>query len=52
MSLQNGLGHEEILGQIVGREQVLAGWRFQPAIVNGHATRAWASVPVTFTLRG
>lgn len=34
------------------REQVLAGWRFQPAIVNGHAVRAWASVPVTFALRG
>lgn len=34
------------------REQVLTRWRFQPAIVNGQAVRAWASVPVTFTLRG
>lgn len=34
------------------REQVLATWRFQPAIVNGHAVRAWANVPVTFALRG
>ncbi len=32
------------------REQVLARWRFQPAIVNGHAVRAWASVPVSFVL--
>jgi protein TonB len=33
------------------REQVLASWRFQPAVVNGHAVRAWARVPVTFALR-
>lgn len=33
------------------REQVLATWRFQPAIVNGHAVPAWANVPVTFALR-
>jgi protein TonB len=33
-------------------EQVLASWRFQPAVVNGHAVRAWARVPVTFALRG
>lgn len=32
-------------------EQVLAGWRFQPAMVDGHATRALARVPVTFDLR-
>jgi len=32
-------------------EQVLAGWRFQPAMVNGRAVRAWARVPVTFDLR-
>ena len=43
-------GHAEL--DRSAREQVLAHWRFQPAIVNGHATRAWASVPVTFTLRG
>lgn len=34
------------------REQVLAGWRFQPAIVDGHAVRAWAKVPVSFDLHG
>ena len=33
------------------REQVLAGWRFQPASVAGHAVRAWARVPVNFELR-
>jgi protein TonB len=32
------------------REQVLAHWRFQPALVNGHAVRAWARVPVSFVL--
>ncbi|UGB37649.1 energy transducer TonB [Frateuria soli] len=33
------------------REQVLRGWRFQPASVDGHAVRAWARVPVSFELR-
>lgn len=33
------------------RDQVLAGWRFQPALVNGQAVRAWARVPVNFELR-
>jgi protein TonB len=32
------------------REQVLAGWRFQPAIVDGKAVQAWARVPVSFDL--
>lgn len=32
------------------REQVLAGWRFRPAIVQGHAVRACAQVPVEFAL--
>ncbi|HEY8585598.1 MAG TPA: TonB family protein [Rhodanobacter sp.] len=32
-------------------EQVLAGWQFQPAIVDGQAVQAWAKVPVTFSLR-
>ncbi|WP_109125207.1 energy transducer TonB [Dyella sp. C11] len=31
-------------------EQVLKGWRFEPAKVDGHAVRAWARVPVTFNL--
>lgn len=33
------------------RAQVLEGWRFQPASVDGHAVRAWARVPVSFELR-
>ena len=32
------------------QQQVLAGWRFQPAMVNGHAVRAWARIPVSFNL--
>ena len=33
------------------REQVLAHWLFQPAQVRGASVRAWARVPVTFSLR-
>ncbi len=33
------------------REQVLASWTFQPAMVDGKAVRAWAKVPVSFDLR-
>jgi periplasmic protein TonB len=33
------------------REQVLANWRFQPALVQGKPVRAWARVPVSFDLR-
>jgi periplasmic protein TonB len=33
------------------REQVLAGWSFQPAMMDGHAVKAWARVPVNFTLQ-
>jgi protein TonB len=33
------------------RDQVMASWLFQPAMVNGNAVRAWARVPVTFDLR-
>jgi protein TonB len=33
------------------REQVLSGWRFDPAMVGGHAVKAWAQVPVSFALR-
>lgn len=32
------------------REQVLAHWLFQPAMQDGHAVRAWATVPVSFVL--
>ena len=33
------------------REQVLASWQFQPAVMEGHAVRAWARVPVNFALQ-
>jgi periplasmic protein TonB len=33
------------------REQVLAAWQFQPAVMNGHAVKAWARVPVSFALQ-
>jgi protein TonB len=33
------------------REQVMAGWSFQPAMTDGHAVKAWARVPVSFTLQ-
>lgn len=33
------------------RDQVLAGWRFQPAIVDGKPVKAWARVPVSFDLQ-
>lgn len=32
------------------RDQVLHGWRFQPATVGGKAVRAWARVPVSFNV--
>lgn len=32
------------------REQVLHGWRFQPATAGGQAVRAWARVPVSFNV--
>ena len=34
------------------RSQVLGGWAFQPAMVDGKPVRAWARVPVNFDLRG
>lgn len=33
------------------RAQVLDGWSFQPAMIDGKAVRAWARVPVNFDLR-
>jgi periplasmic protein TonB len=33
------------------REQVLSGWQFQPAVIDGHAVKAWARVPVSFALQ-
>lgn len=48
--VERGSGHA--LLDRSAQQQVLAGWRFQPAIVNGQAVRAWATVPVKFDLRG
>jgi protein TonB len=48
--VEHGSGHA--LLDRSAQQQVLAGWRFQPAIVNGQAVRAWARVPVNFDLRG
>lgn len=50
VQIEHGSGHA--LLDRSAREQVLASWRFQPALVNGHAVRAWARVPVSFALRG
>lgn len=47
--VEHGSGH--ILLDRSAAQQVLAGWLFQPAMVNGQAVRAWARVPVTFNLR-
>jgi protein TonB len=33
------------------REQVLSSWLFQPAVMDGHAVKAWAQVPVSFVLQ-
>jgi protein TonB len=41
---------QELLDR-AAREQVLAKWRFQPAQIDGRHVRAWARVPVTFSLR-
>jgi protein TonB len=49
VSVEHGSGY--LLLDRSAAEQVLAGWRFQPAVVNGQAVRAWARVPVTFDLR-
>lgn len=48
VSVEHGSGYA--LLDRSATEQVMAGWRFQPAIVNGQAVRAWARVPVTFEL--
>ncbi len=49
VQLEHGSGYA--LLDRSARDQVLASWRFQPAMVNGHAVRAWARVPVNFDLR-
>ncbi|MEW9571473.1 energy transducer TonB [Rhodanobacter sp. Si-c] len=49
VEIEQGSGHAVL--DRSAREQVLAHWRFQPAMVNGHAVRAWARVPVNFVLQ-
>jgi periplasmic protein TonB len=33
------------------RDQVMSSWQFQPAVIEGHAVKAWARVPVSFALQ-
>lgn len=47
--VQSGSGHR--LLDRTAQQQVLAHWRFKPAVVDGHAVPAWALVPVQFSLR-
>jgi len=55
---ENGVPQDVVVEQSSGytlldrsaRDQVLKGWRFEPATAGGHAVRAWARVPVTFNL--
>lgn len=49
VQVERGSGHA--LLDRSAREQVLASWRFEPAVVDGHAVRAWARVPVSFDLQ-
>lgn len=49
VSVERGSGY--LLLDRSAAEQVLAGWQFQPAVVDGQPVRAWARVPVSFDLR-
>lgn len=49
VAVVHGSGHA--LLDRSAREQVLAGWRFKPALIAGRPVRAWANVPVTFDLQ-
>ena len=48
VSVEHGSGYALLDRSAI--EQVMAGWRFHPAMVNGESVRAWARVPVTFEL--
>ncbi len=48
VTVENGSGYALLDRSAVS--QVLAGWRFQPAMIDGKAVRAWARVPVSFEL--
>ena len=47
--IERSSGH--VLLDRSARQQVLASWTFQPAMVDGKAVQAWARVPVSFDLR-
>jgi periplasmic protein TonB len=47
--VENSSGHKVL--DDAARSQVLASWRFQPAVQNGQHVKAWARIPVTFDLR-
>jgi protein TonB len=47
--VESSSGHQVL--DDAARKQVLASWRFQPAVQNGQHVKAWARIPVTFDLR-
>jgi periplasmic protein TonB len=47
--IESSSGHQVL--DDAARKQVLASWRFQPAVQNGQHVKAWARIPVTFDLR-
>ena len=47
--VESSSGHKVL--DDAARNQVLASWRFQPAVQNGRQVKAWARIPVTFDLR-
>lgn len=48
VTVENGSGYALLDRSAVS--QVLEGWRFQPAMIDGKAVRAWARIPVSFEL--
>ncbi|UPG91020.1 TonB family protein [Luteibacter aegosomaticola] len=46
--IESSSGHKVL--DDAARSQVLASWRFQPAVQNGQHVKAWARIPVTFDL--
>jgi periplasmic protein TonB len=47
--VENSSGHAVL--DDAAKKQVLASWRFQPAVQNGQHVKAWARIPVTFNLQ-
>lgn len=46
--VEKGSGHRDL--DRAAREQVLAAWRFHPAVRGGRAVSAWALVPIDFVM--